>query len=212
MILFGVILAADRNIIDGTSCYLLSMGVRPVLGSLAREMERSRVRQWSVVLGYEHDIHRRTVENVSIKPVIDPEWQNGFASHVRTGLREMPPQADGFIILPGNLPFFGKDDMNLIIDALESEKGYIIVPATENRIFPFPMFHRKILGEVLKRIDEGSFAGIIKDHSVDTYEIELSDPDTLLQVHDKDTLQQAKNIAFKSEQKEQSNPQMEIPE
>jgi len=213
MILFGIILAADKNIIDETNSFLLNLGVRPILAGLAREMERSKVRQWSIVLGYDFDVHRRVIENVSIRPVTDPEWQNGFASQVRTGLHEMPPQADGFIILPGNLPFFGKTEMNLLVDALEAEKGYIIIPSSNGKIFPFPLFHRKLLGEVLNRIDEGTLKSIINEHVADTYEIEMKNPHKLLQVVDRASYLKAKDIAFKSEQKEeQANPQMEIPE
>lgn len=213
MILFGTILAADKNIIDGSSAYLLNLGVKPILASLAREMERSKVHQWSVVLGYDYDIHRRAVEHVSLRPIIDPEWQNGFASQVKAGLREMPPQAEGFIILPGNLPFFGREEMNILVDALEAEKGYIIVPTVQGEIFPFALFHKKFLGEILDRIHESTLKRIIDDHSTETYEIEFTSPHKLFQVTDKSSYLKAKEIAFKTEQKEEPiNPQMEIPE
>ena len=213
MYFFGTILAADKNEIDGTNKFLLELGTKSVLSNLATQMSKTRVKEWSVVVGFDYDLHKRQVENLPLRTVIDPDWALGFASQVKIGLHEMPPQAVGFIVLPGDMPFFNKNTMNLLLDALDAEKGFIIVPKSGDEIFPFPLFHRKMLGEVIDRLGEGNFYQMIIDHSFETYDLEIDDPSTLMRIIDKESYIKAKEIFFRRNiEPDRSIPQKEIPE
>ena len=213
MVFFGTILAADKEVIDDKNKYLLELGTRSILAILANQMSKTRVREWSVVTGHDYDLHKRQVENLPLRCVIDPEWALGFSSQVKVGLHEMPPQAGCFIVLPGDMPFFDKDTMNAMLDAFDAEKGFLIIPKSGDEIFPFPLFHRKMLGEVIDRLKEGSFAGIIEEHSFETYELEIDDPTILMRVTDRAGYIKAKEIFFrKNIEPDRSTPQKEIPE
>ena len=213
MVLFGTITAADEIEIDNTSIYLCELGEWPILGILLNEMDKSVVREWSVVLGHDHDIHRRAVENIPMTYVVDDYWRNGFDSHAIRGLKEMPPQADGFIILPGNSPFFTTEIMNTMSDALTAEKGFIIVAKHENKVLPYPLFHRRYLGEVLDRLEKGKFSSVLKDHPAETFEMEISSDHFLIRVDDERSLKRARDIFYKIDEGDAlSNPQSNIPQ
>lgn len=213
MITFGTILAADDIIIGHKSVYLCKLGEWSILNLLAREMDKSVVREWTVVLGHDHDLHRRDIENISIKCVRETGWEKGFEAQALKGLREMPPQSDGFIILPGNLPFFTHEIMNEMVNCLANEKGFIIVPVVNGEQFPYPLFHRKYLGEIRQRLNDGTFFETTNDHPEETYELELDSEESILLISNETDLANAKEIQYgRSEGDEQSNPQTRIPQ
>ncbi len=213
MIIFGTILAADDITIDRKSVYLCKLGEWSILSLLAREMDKSVVREWAVVLGHDNDYHRRDIENISIKCVLDTQWEKGFANQALKGLSEMPPQSDGFIILPGNLPFFTQEIMDAMVNCLTNEKGFIIVPVMNEQRFPYPLFHRKYLGEIRQRLNDGNFFEIANDHPDETYEMQLDSSEPILRINDENDLANAREIQYRrSEGDEQSNPQTRIPQ
>jgi CTP:molybdopterin cytidylyltransferase MocA len=213
MVRFGTILAADDITIDNNSVYLCELGERPILGIILREMERSKVKQWSVVVGHDHDLHRRAIEKTPVRCIVDDYWRKGFQSQAVCGLKEMPPQADGFIILPGDLPFFTAEIMDKMFTALSDEKGFIIVAGTESEILPYPLFHRRYFGEVLRRLEEDTFFEILKDHPMETYQIEVKDKHFLHRVTDESSYKKAREIYFEiDEGRDLSNPQSSIPQ
>jgi CTP:molybdopterin cytidylyltransferase MocA len=213
MITFGIILAADDITIDNKSVYLCKLGEWSILNMLAREMDKSTVREWAVVLGHDNDLHRRDIENISIRCVFDSQWEKGFASHALKGLNEMPPHADGFIILPGNIPFFTQEIMDAMAECLASEKGFIIVPAINGQRFPYPLLHRKYLGEIRRRLNEDNFFEIADDHPAETYELKLDSEESILRINDENDLAQAREINYRrTEGDDQSNPQARIPQ
>lgn len=210
---FGTILAAEDIKIDKTSAYLLELGEMPILTHLTREMEKCVIEEWSVVLGHDYDLHRRAAESISATMVIDEDWRKGFKNHARRGLDEMPPQADSFIILPGYLPFFTAADANSMIDAFKAEKGFIIVAKWGEKVFPYPLMHRKFFGEVKQRLNDDKFFEIIKDRQSDVYVLEIENPFAFHQVRTSDDYMMAKEIFYKSDEYDSfSNPQSRIPQ
>lgn len=213
MVRFGTIIAADDITIDKDSVYLCELGERSVLGILLKEMEKSKVKEWSVVLGHDHDLHRRAIEKSPVRCIVDDYWRKGFESQALRGLKEMPPQADGFIILPGDLPFFTAEIMNEMFSALTDEKGFIIVAGSEDQILPYPLFHRRYFGEVLRRLEMDAFFEITKDHPMETYQVEIPDKNFLHRVTDEASYKKAQEIFFEiDEGRDLSNPQSTIPQ
>jgi CTP:molybdopterin cytidylyltransferase MocA len=213
MVRFGTILAADDILIENNSVYLCELGERPILGILLREMEKSKVKEWSVVLGHDHDLHRRAIEKSPVRCIVDDYWRRGFESQAVRGLKEMPPQADGFIILPADLPFFTSEIMDKMFNALSDELGFIIVAESEGEILPYPLFHRRYLGEVLRRLEMDTFFEMTNDHPLETYHLEIKDKNFLHRVTDEESFKKAQEIFFDiDEGRDLSNPQSAIPQ
>jgi CTP:molybdopterin cytidylyltransferase MocA len=213
MILFGTILAADEIEIGRKSAFLVELGELPILTRLAREMDKSLVKQWSIVLGSDQDIHRRAVENTPARIVINDDWHKGFIESAARGLHEMPPQANAFIVLPGNLPFFTSQDINEMASAMIDEKGFVIVAVCNNARFEYPMFHRKLLGKVRQAIIDGKFFDLLKELESETFEVFLDNPFATLQVRNLTDYEEAKKCYYTQVEKvDLSNPQSEIPQ
>ena len=213
MIIFGTILAADEIQIKSESVYLCTLGEWSILRHLITQMEKSVVHEWAVVLGHDNDFHRRNIEDIPVTCVVDSEWEKGFNHQAQVGLKEMPPEADGFVILPGNLPFFTADAMNRMVECLLDEKGFIIVPKANDVRFPYALFHRKFLGEVQQRLKNNNFFDIFDNHPSETYELELKNPSELNHVVDETTLEAVKAIYYqKIDEDMESNPQSGIPQ
>ena len=211
MIIFGTILAADEMQIDTKSVYLCQLGEWSILRLLVKEMEKSIVNEWTVVLGHDNDYHRRVIEDIPVTCVIDSQWEKGFNNQALLGLKEMPPEADAFIILPGNLPFVPTETMNTMVECLQDEKGFIIVPKANNERFPYALFHRKYLGEVQQRLRNDNFFDIFDAHPSEIYELELEKPSELNHVVDVATLDAVKKIYYqKTDEDLESNPQSGI--
>jgi molybdenum cofactor cytidylyltransferase len=111
---------------------LLDFGGEPLVRRLAREALASQARQVIVVVGHDRWNVRKALSDLSVTIVENPDYTGNQMTSVREGVLAAP-QADGYLIVPGDMPLLTAGDFDRLIetfDALGGEKA--VVPFDES--------------------------------------------------------------------------------
>lgn len=110
---------------------LLDFGGEPLVRRLAREALASAAKQVIVVVGHDRWNVRKALGGLAVAIVENPDYTGNQMTSVRAGVLAAP-QADGYLIIPGDMPLLTAGDFDRLIEmfsALGAEKA--VVPFDE---------------------------------------------------------------------------------
>lgn len=70
------------------------------------------------------------VADLDIMPVFNPDFEDGMASSIRTGMKALDPDTDAVVILLGDMPMITSNDIKTMIEAYRDNADGLIVAAT----------------------------------------------------------------------------------
>ncbi len=106
---------------------LLDFGGEPLVRRLAREALASQAKQIVVVVGHDRWNVRKALSDLKVTIVENPDYTGNQMTSVREGVLAAP-QADGYLIVPGDMPLLTAADFDRLIaafDALGGEKAVV---------------------------------------------------------------------------------------
>lgn len=112
---------------------LLDFGGEPLVRRLAREALASQARQVIVVVGHDRWNVRKALAGLSLAIVENPDYTGNQMTSVRAGVLAAP-QADGYLIVPGDMPLLNAADFDRLIarfQELGGEKAVVPFDETE---------------------------------------------------------------------------------
>lgn len=108
---------------------LLEFGGEPLVRRLAREALASQVKQVIVVVGHDRWNVRKALGDIAVTIVENPDYTGNQMTSVRAGVLAAP-QADGYLIVPGDMPLLAAADFDRLIRAFSALDG-------ERAVVPF---------------------------------------------------------------------------
>ncbi len=153
---------------------LLPIGGRPLLRHVAERALRSPVDPVVVVLGALADEIAPALTGLPVHPVINPAWNDGLGSSLRTGVESalgLAPVLDGLIILPADQPDLPEHHLEKLIERFLQGDCSLVASQTGDRRVPPVLFGaawfawlRQLTGDAgareLLREDRPDFAAI----------------------------------------------------
>ena len=112
---------------------LLDFGGEKLVHRLAREASASKARQVIVVVGHDRWNVRKALADLPVTIVENPDYTESQMTSVRAGVLAAP-QADGYLIIPGDMPLLVAADFDRLIarfDELKGEKAVVPFDETE---------------------------------------------------------------------------------
>ncbi|HWA50815.1 MAG TPA: nucleotidyltransferase family protein [Dongiaceae bacterium] len=110
---------------------LLDFGGEPLVRRLVGETLASQAKQVFVVVGHDRWNVRKALGDLPVTIVENPDYTGNQMTSVRAGVLAAP-QADGYLIVPGDMPLLRAADFDRLIaafNALDGEKA--VVPFDE---------------------------------------------------------------------------------
>jgi len=111
----AILLAAGESRRMGRPKQLLDWQGKPLLLHVLENLIRSDVDEIILVLGYEVEKIRKSLPELPVKIVVNPDYQSGMASSLRQGLLAMDPGSEAFLVLLADQPGIGPEMMNRVI-------------------------------------------------------------------------------------------------
>ncbi|HVX65036.1 MAG TPA: nucleotidyltransferase family protein [Bryobacteraceae bacterium] len=140
-----------------------------------------------VVLGHEADRIRagaaRADEAVF---VVNERYREGQLSSLQCGVRAVPPEAEGFLFTPVDIPMVAPGTVAALAGALAREDGRALValPRCAGR-HGHPVCCRRAIGEELLTLAPGAQArDVIHRHAAQTCYVDVDDPGILRDIDD----------------------------
>jgi molybdenum cofactor cytidylyltransferase len=131
----AIVLAAGRSSRMGSPNKLLErIDGKPVIGRVVEAAIASGAEPVVVVTGFESDRIEAALCVPSVSFVHNREFDEGMSSSIKAGLKALPKNCYGALILLGDMPEIAASDLEALIDAF-AQKGRdaLCVPVREGR-------------------------------------------------------------------------------
>ncbi len=126
-----VLLAAGRSSrMGGPNKLLAGFGGKPLVRLVAERAMASRADGLVVVTGHQSERVREALRGMRVKFADNPDFSSGLAGSLKAGLRALPADAEGAMVVLGDMPGVSTGDFDALITAFARASGHAIVRAT----------------------------------------------------------------------------------
>lgn len=130
----GVLLAAGRGGRFGTDNKLLvEVNDKPVVVHAVETLVAATVAPVVVVLGFEADRVRRALADYPVDFVINPDFADGQATSVRTGVSALPDRCAAAVFALGDMPVVRPETVDALVTAYCNDVGEILAAAADGK-------------------------------------------------------------------------------
>jgi molybdenum cofactor cytidylyltransferase len=127
----AVILAAGRSTrMGGPNKLLAEIARRPLVRIAAEAALASRADPVIVVTGHQREEIEKALGAMPVRLVHNPDFAQGLGSSLKAGIAAVPAQADGAIVLLGDMPRVDAPLLNRLIAAFDPDRGALVVVPT----------------------------------------------------------------------------------
>ncbi len=181
----AVIPAAGRSSrFAGQNKLLLPIGEKPMIAAILDTVAEAGYSPIVVVTGCdEPDLHpvlgEREVDTVS-----NPDWREGLAGSLHSGIAALPDTVDGALIMLGDMPLVQKSTLQALRTAFVTAGGArIVYPDYGGRQGNPVLFPARFFDDILKLQGDGGAKGLLRKYASDTMAIPVESEEILLDIN-----------------------------
>ena len=139
---------------------------KPLINHILFSLIKSKVNKIIVVLGFEHlKIKMKLLRSKKINFVINKNYKKGMSSSIKTGLKKLPKNSQGFLIVLGDMPNITKTTINKICLSITRSDKEIILPKFKNRTGNPIGFKHSMIKNIYKIKGDRGAKNIIKKNN-----------------------------------------------
>ena len=104
-----------------------------LINHILSSLIKSKVNKIIIVLGFEHlKIKTKLLKSKKINFVINKNYKKGMSSSIKTGLKKLSKNSQGFLIVLGDMPNITQTTINKICLSITKSDKEIILPKFKN--------------------------------------------------------------------------------
>ena len=139
---------------------------KPLINHILFSLIKSKVNKIIIVLGFEHlKIKTKLLKSKKINFVINKNYKKGMSSSIKTGLKKLPKNSKGFLIVLGDMPNITKTTINKICLSITKSDKEIILPKFKNRTGNPIGFKHSMIKNIYKIKGDRGAKNIIKKNN-----------------------------------------------
>ena len=139
---------------------------KPLINHILFSLIKSKVNKIIIVLGFEHlKIKTKLLKSKKINFVINKNYKKGMSSSIKTGLKKLPKNNKGFLIVLGDMPNVTKTTINKICLSITRSDKEIILPKFKNRTGNPIGFKQSMIKNIYKIKGDRGAKNIIKKNN-----------------------------------------------
>ena len=172
-----IILAAGESSRMGQSKQLLKVDEETLLHRAVKTALDAKVDTVLVVLGSDHEKHRLALQDQSVEYVINPHWQKGIGSSIKTGLDrllQLKPLMEGAIIMVCDQPLLTTSHLTQLISIFQKEKKDVVT-STYDGVEGTPTLFSRTLFDNIHTLADNEGAKKIISQSKSKFFVEFKD-------------------------------------
>jgi molybdenum cofactor cytidylyltransferase len=173
----AVLLAAGRSSRMGTHNKLLALfDGEPLVRRMAARIGAAGVAEGVVVLGHQATKIRDALGDCGLRMVENPDYASGIASSLKSGIRALPGNADGALIVLADMPEVSAADIGKLTDAFGARHGQAIVRATASGQRGNPVILPRALFEAVESLQGDTGARhIVENSDLEIVDVEIGE-------------------------------------
>ena len=141
-----------------------------------------------VVLGHGNELLKRLLcrgsEYKGVTIVQNPDYSNGMFSSVLAGVKSLPPDAAGFLLLPVDYPFVMPETISEIIKLFDESGADIISPAYAGKKGHPPAVRNTVFEDIINDSEKKGLDRILQHPGFSTALIDTDDEGILTDIDD----------------------------
>ena len=139
---------------------------KPLINHILFSLIKSKVNKIIIVLGFEHlKIKTKLLKSKKINFAINKNYKKGMSSSIKTGLKKLPKNSQGFLIVLGDMPNITKTTINKICSLIARSDKEIILPKFKNRTGNPIGFKQSMIKNIYKIKGDRGAKNIIKKNN-----------------------------------------------
>jgi molybdenum cofactor cytidylyltransferase len=171
----AIVLAAGRSTRMGPRNKLLAdIGGKPMVRRVVETALASTARPVLAVTGHQADAVAAALAGCDATCVPNPDYATGLASSLKAGIRAVPEECDGALILLGDMPRIAPGHIETLIAAFAAAPDAIVVPAHEGRQGNPVIWPRHTFAELLQLEGDAGARRLIAAHRAQVRDVALA--------------------------------------
>jgi molybdenum cofactor cytidylyltransferase len=186
----AVVLAAGRSTRMGAVNKMIAeIGGKPLVRIAAEQALASKASPVIVVTGHQRDKVEAALKGLNVRFANNSEYAEGLGTSLRTGIAAVPAEADGAVILLGDMPQVDAPLIDKLIAAFDPEKGaLVVVPTIEGRRGNPVIWARRFFPQLMAVTGDVGARHIIGDVAESVAEVAVTDPAITVDIDTPDVL------------------------
>jgi molybdenum cofactor cytidylyltransferase len=186
----AVVLAAGRSTRMGAVNKMIAeIGGKPLVRIAAEQALASKASPVIVVTGHQRDRVEAALKGLNVRFANNPDYAEGLGTSLRTGVAAVPADADGVLILLGDMPQIDAALIDKLIAAFDPEKGALVVlPTIEGRRGNPVIWARRFFPDLMAVTGDVGARHIIANVAEAVAEVAVTNPAVTVDVDTPDAL------------------------
>ncbi|MDY6846058.1 MAG: selenium cofactor biosynthesis protein YqeC [Chloroflexota bacterium] len=163
----GVILAAGGSERLNTPKQLLDWQGKPFIYQVAQHALEAGLAPLIVITGAYHDRVRRTLEELPVEIVHNPNWQQGQSTSMKAGLKALPEQCDNVMFLLSDQPQISSELIRQLTARYAQNRKQITAPMVDGQRGNPILFDRQVFSALAAVTGDKGGRAVINQFDVD---------------------------------------------
>ncbi|WP_022662446.1 DVU_1551 family NTP transferase [Paucidesulfovibrio longus] len=159
---------------------LLPLAGEPALSRVVRTFQEAGVQEISVVAGHRQQEIASLCAELNVRVTMNPDFADGMFSSVRAGVRELPPEADGFFLLPVDISLIRPATLRRLILDFAENRALVTHPVFAGEPGHPPLLARELRQPILRHSGEGGLRAVLADYEQEARWLNVADQGVLL--------------------------------
>jgi molybdenum cofactor cytidylyltransferase len=189
----AIILAAGRSTrMGGPNKLLAELNGKPLVRIVTEQALASKANGVIVVTGHQAGLVEKALAGLKVTFVHNPDFAEGLASSVKSGVSAVRDDADGAVICLGDMPLISADLIDRLIEAFAPDRGSLIaVPVSDNRRGNPVLWSRRFFNELMTLDGDIGARHLIAKHSEAVAEVPVEGRGAFLDIDTPQALAEA---------------------
>ena len=152
----------------------------------------SKAKPVVVVTGHEREAVEAALKGREVRLAHNPDFAQGLSASLKAGLAALPADADGVVVMLGDMPRVTAAHVDRLIAAFNPVEGRaIVIPTHRGKRGNPVLFARRFVAEISRVAGDVGAKGVIGQHAEEVAEVAFEDDGVLLDI---DTPQALKTL------------------
>ncbi len=172
----GLVLAAGLSSRMGRNKLLIAVNGKPLVVHAAEAALAAGLDPVVVVTGHQVEAVRAALGNLPLAWAHNPDFADGLAGSLKTGLAALPPEADGVLVCLGDMPALTAEHLRRIVAAFNPTEGRsICIPTYQGKRGNPVLLGRQFFAEMRGLAGDSGARGLFARHDEALCEVAMPD-------------------------------------
>jgi len=178
----GIIVAAGYSSRMGVFKPLLPLGEKTVIETAVNSLRQGGIQDIRVVTGYQGEKIHAVLAGFTGQVLDNPLYPEGMFSSILAGIRSVEPDAEAFLLLPGDNPLIRRHSIKEILKVYRKTGAAVVYPVFNGKRGHPPLISAKCFPAILQSDGAGGLRAVLDRFEADSAEAEVVDEGILMDI------------------------------